>query len=112
MSVTDPRQHAVFAPGERASRVGRMLAWLVAAIFILQVLGTAHHRHDQLRHVPDCVSCMFGAQPPSPPADPVLRVAMVGAAALHYELPAAVVRTGGRSRSIPIPRAQGPPATS
>ena len=93
-----------------ARRCGRLLPWLMALVFLLQILGTAEHHHELHAKTPHCVSCTLHAQPHAAPPPTTLAPVTSGWALVHALVYAQASGAAPAAPPFLLPPAQGPPA--
>lgn len=105
--TADPfrRRQPAWLPGWR---LARLLAWLLAAALVLQLLGATQHHHAIDAQLPDCSACFVASLPPAgqPFQAPVPQAC---AWTLRYILAQAAVPSGPVLAAFLIPQAHGPP---
>jgi hypothetical protein len=89
---------------------GRVLVWLAALIFLLQMLAATEHHHELSAKSQHCVACTLHAQPHAAPPAPVLPLAPFA-----WQLLATLATLDVGSAHVPAsahlrPPPQGPPA--
>lgn len=93
-----------------ARRCGRLLPWLMAIVFLLQMLGAAEHHHELHAKHPHCVSCTLHAQPHAAPPDTTLTPALAGWSLVHALVYARAAPAPAAAAPFLLPPAHGPPA--
>jgi len=93
-----------------ARRCGRLLPWLMAIVFLLQMLGAAGHHHELHAKTPHCVSCTLHAQPHAAPPPATLAPVSTGWALVHALVYMRATQAPATAAPFLLPPAQGPPA--
>lgn len=102
------------AHGSAYVSVDKPAHWLILAlaalVFIVQLLGAAHHDHELAAKSQHCVSCVLHAQPHAAPPDAVLRVVPL-AWILEYAVIGTLITAAPPAVSdylLPLPHAPPP----
>ena len=93
-----------------AATHGRLAAWLIIIVFMLQFLAATQHHHDAAAKTPHCVACTLHAQPHAAPPDATLAVAAFSRHVLHRLFYANLAQELVAYVDFLLPPSHGPPA--
>jgi hypothetical protein len=102
------RDHAQVHAHRPAAR-GRLVPWLLAIVFVLQVLFAPQHHHDTPAKTSHCAACALQAQPHAGPPAVVAPPALPGWHIVYCLFAAAVAACHVACADYLLPPAHAPP---